>query len=321
MLKNLFLIFLLFIVSSCGGGGGDSSPTNNINNILSNATTESGTSAPISGESCSLYQTNIHRCNLIHDGINRYYFSYVPPNLDTTKSIPLLFALHGYGSYASRHLDYTNYMPLADENNFIVIYPQGATTSTLSTHWNIGGWTSKSTINDLNFIETIINLVKDKIQIDETRIYSSGMSNGGYMSYHLACNLSDKFAAVASVTGSMSFDTFNDCNPSHPTAVLQIHGLLDFVVPYNGNSGSKSIPDVVDYWVNYNSCNLEPNRVINDNFIVFDTYENCLNNLNVKLIVHPEMGHDWPSIYSYGVSASIEIWNFLSKYNIHGRIN
>ena len=108
-------------MSSCGGGGGDSSPTNNINNILSNATTESGTSAPISGESCSLYQTNIHRCNLIHDGINRYYFSYVPPNLDTTKSIPVLFALHGYGSYASRHLDYTNYMPLADENNFIVL--------------------------------------------------------------------------------------------------------------------------------------------------------------------------------------------------------
>ena len=139
----------------------------------------------------------------------------------------------------------------------------------------MGGWTSKSTINDLDFVDTVIGLIKDKVQIDETRIYSSGMSNGGYMGYHLACNLSSKFAAIASVTGSMTNDTFNDCNPSHPTPILQIHGLLDFVVPYEGNAGSKSIPDVIDYWVNYNSCSSDPEKVIKyDDYslIVYDTY-------------------------------------------------
>ncbi len=151
------------------------------------------------------------------------------------------------------------------------------------------------------------------------------MSNGGYMSYHLACNLGEKFAAIASVTGSMTFGTYDDCSPSHPTPVLQIHGLLDYVVPYDGNSGSKSIPDVIDYWVNYNSCSSDPDRLIkysNDfDLILYDTYINCLNNVNVKLILHPTMGHDWPSLQSYNVNASAEIWNFVSKFDINGLIN
>ena len=150
------------------------------------------------------------------------------------------------------------------------------------------------------------------------------MSNGGYMGYHLACNLSNKFAAIASVTGSMTNDTYNDCNPTHPTPILQIHGLLDFVVPSDRNSGAKSIPDVIDYWVNYNSCSSDPETVIKyDDYslIVYDTYTSCLNDVNVKLILHPEMGHDWPSQQSYNINASAEIWNFVSKFDMYGLIN
>ena len=266
----------------------------------------------------------MQKCDLKHDGLDRYYFIYKPDNLNTNISVPVLFALHGYGSSALSHLTYTNYFPLADRDNFIVLYPQGTTTSTLSSHWNVGGWTSKSTVKDIEFIETIIDLVKDKIQIDETRIYSSGMSNGGYMSYSLACNLSSKIAAIASVTGSMTPDNFDDCSPSSPRSILQIHGLQDFVVPYVGSSGSKSIQDVIDFWVNHNSCSLEPNRLIKYSdlaLVNFDTYENCLNNTNVKLILHPEMGHIWPFLNTYNISASDEVWNFVSKYDLSGKIN
>ena len=169
----------------------------------------------------------------------------------------------------------------------------------MSSHWNVGGWTSKSTRKDIEFIDTVIDLIKDKIQIDQTRIYSSGMSNGGYMSYSLACNLNSKIAAIASVTGSMTPDNFDNCTPSNPISVLQIHGLQDLIVPYIGSSGSKSIPDVIDYWVNYNSCNTDPETVIKyDDYslILYDTYTSCLNDVNVKLILHPEMGHDWPCL-------------------------
>ena len=266
----------------------------------------------------------MQKCDLKHDGLDRYYFIYKPDNLNTNISVPVLFALHGYGSSALSHLTYTNYFSLADTNNFIVIYPQGTTTDTLSSHWNVGGWTSKSTRKDIEFIDTVIDLIKDKIQIDQTRIYSSGMSNGGYMSYSLACNLNNKIAAIASVTGSMTPDNFDNCTPSNPISVLQIHGLQDLIVPYIGSSGSKSIPDVIDFWVNHNACNTEPNRLIkysNLALVNYDTYENCLNNTNVKLILHPEMGHTWPFTSTHNVSASNEIWDFVSQYDLSGKIN
>ena len=304
-------------MSSCGGGSSSSSqdisiPPESDNDDLFN-------------ETCiDTNRPGMKRCDLKHDNLDRFYYVYTPSNIDSNESVPVLFAFHGYGSSAMRHLNYTNYFPLADSNNFIVIYPQGATTATLSTHWNVGGWTSKSTIDDLDFVDTVISLLKDKIQIDETRIYSSGMSNGGYMGYHLACNLSSKFAAIASVTGSMTNDTFNECDPTHPTPILQIHGLLDFIVPYDGNAGSKSIPDVINYWVNYNSCNLDPETLIKyDDYslVVYETYSDCLNDVNVKLILHPEMGHDWPSTQSYNINASSEIWNFVSMFDLYGLIN
>ena len=316
-MKTYQLGLLILILSSCGGGSSSSSqdisiPPESDNDDLFN-------------ETCiDTNRPGMKRCDLKHDNLDRFYYVYTPSNIDSNESVPVLFAFHGYGSSAMRHLNYTNYFPLADSNNFIVIYPQGATTATLSTHWNVGGWTSKSTIDDLDFVDTVINLLKDKIQIDETRIYSSGMSNGGYMGYHLACNLSSKFAAIASVTGSMTNDTFNECDPTHPTPILQIHGLLDFIVPYDGNAGSKSIPDVINYWVNYNSCNLDPETLIKyDDYslVVYETYSDCLNDVNVKLILHPEMGHDWPSTQSYNINASSEIWNFVSMFDLYGLIN
>ena len=316
-MRYLKTISLLFFIYSCGGGGS------------SNSTTEidnpSNQNPNVIIESCSnTTRTGMQKCDLKHDGLDRYYFIYRPENLNTNISVPVLFALHGYGSSALSHLTYTNYFSLADANNFIVIYPQGTTTDTLSSHWNVGGWTSKSTRKDIEFIDTVIDLIKDKIQIDQTRIYSSGMSNGGYMSYSLACNLNSKIAAIASVTGSMTPDNFDNCTPSNPISVLQIHGLQDLIVPYIGNSGSKSIPDVIDFWVNHNACNTEPNRLIkysNLALVNYDTYENCLNNTNVKLILHPEMGHTWPFTSTHNVSASNEIWNFVSQYDLSGKIN
>ena len=233
-ITNIFVALL--IISSCGGGS---------SNVTENDSSIPGNDLNPVNETCvDTSRNGVDKCDLTHDNRNRFYYLYVPDNLDTNQSIPILFAFHGYGSSALRHLGYTNYIPIADRNNFIVVYPQGESTSTLSAHWNVGGWTSKSPVKDLEFVETVIDLLKDKLPIDETRIYSSGMSNGGYMGYHLACNLSNKFAAIASVTGSMTTSTYDNCSPSHPTPILQIHGLLDFVVPYNGNSGSKSIPDV-----------------------------------------------------------------------------
>ena len=324
-MKLIYIFTIIFIVSSCGGGGGSSSSDSNYlvppDPVIDTIT-----------ESCSPTSWNyrIQRCDLNHDNLERYYFLYRPENLNLSESIPVLFALHGYGSTARNHLYYTNYAPMADNNNFIVVYPQGFPMRTVlassNSHWNVGGWTIGSDVNDVDFIDSVINLISKKIPIDEDRIYSSGMSNGGFMSYHLVCNLSNKIAAIASVTGSMTPETYEDCNPSHPTPVLQIHGLQDVTVPYSGLSFMESIPKVIEYWRDFNSCDIEPDRIIQDNFsagyvINIDEYKNCSNDVNVKLILHSTMGHTWPSTNNHSVSASNEVWNFVSQFDLNGKIN
>ena len=314
----------MFIITSCGGGGSSSETSNDPNPPV-----------PITdsiSEVCELapWSTKLTRCDFKHDGLDRYYFIYIPDNLDSERSIPVLFALHGYGSSARNHFSYTNYISIADAHNFTVVYPQGfpmnTTLASSSSHWNVGGWTVGSNVKDIEFIDTIIDLVQKKISIDTTRIYSSGMSNGGFMSYHLACNLSDKIAAIVSVTGSMTPETYSSCSPSHPTPILQIHGLLDTTVPYNGLSFMESIPKVMQYWSEYNSCSSEPEEssIINEDegyVINIDEYKNCLNNVEVKLILHSSMGHTWPRENSYGINASAEVWNFVSQFDLYGKIN
>lgn len=305
---------------SCGGDDEFSSENNNlitVNNKID--------------ETCIAFGRNTSRCSFIHDGLERFYLIYKPQSLNE-EDAPVLFALHGYGSSAVIHKSYTGYEQISEENKFIVIYPQGYKLESLlvnsSSHWNVGAWTIASQIDDVGFIDTIIDLVVNKEQVDETRIYSSGMSNGGFMSYHLACNLSRKIAAIASVTGSMSKETLADCAPSHPTAILQIHGLQDLVVPYSGfdDLGMEPIDDVLAYWANLNSCNPERLVAVVDYFnekgsIDFINYESCMNSVDVRLIRIPSMDHTWPGFNNFNISASEEIWNFLSQFDLNGRIN
>ena len=223
-------LLLIFSLVSCGGGGGSSD--------ISTSTPTPPPSTEIT-ESCVQYGNNTKKCTLTHKALERYYIIYVPESGASEASMPILFALHGYGSTAETHKNYTNYQPLSETSKFIVIYPQGSYFQgafTSGNHWNVGSWTAGSTADDVDFINEVIDLVSKKESINQNRIYSSGMSNGGFMSYHLACNLSSRIAAIASVTGSMSKETLENCSPSHPTPILQIHGALDVTVPFDGDS-------------------------------------------------------------------------------------
>ena len=321
---KLKVLFACLFLASCGGGGSESdSPSDRVDPPVN---------PPSFSEVCIDAGLNIERCTFTHNNIERYYLIYVPANIDQSSEIPLLFSLHGYGGSAIRNIEYTNFRSIADTYGFITIFPQGAPfTSQLgssSSHWNSGGWTSGSNVDDVDFIDIIIDQSFTKYNIDQSRIYSTGMSNGGFMSYHLACSLSSKIAAIASVTGSMTFETYDECNPSHPTPVLQIHGSMDSTVPYSGNAtlGMKSIPDSMNYWAAYNSCDAEPTIAITDFFdegysIQYDYYENCLNNVSVELVLHSSMRHTWPNADSLSLPASQSIWNFLSQYDLNGLIN
>ena len=320
------LLFLsIFLITSCGGGG--SSSSDEVNVIIPNNNQNDD------AETCTNYEQRILKCELTHKGLDRYYYIQLAhPEAEGLSSV--LFNLHGYGSNALEQMYYTNFNNLANtkENNFILIHPQGAPLNTVltssSSHWNSGGWTIGSTVDDVDFIDTIIKLVSQKYNLNQDRIYSTGMSNGGFMSYHLACNLSSKIAAVASVTGSMSKETYEDCNPDHPTSILQVHGTIDATVPFKGNSalGMRSINDVMNYWKLYDACDTEPVSIITDYFdieisVQHDTYLNCLNDVQVELYKIEGMGHVWAKKERYGISATEKIWEFFNLYDINGKIN
>lgn len=266
--------------------------------------------------------------SFMHNGVQRDYTIHIPTAYVPGNAVPLLFCFHGYTSNAGNIMFYSNFNAISDTANFIVVYPQGTLLSG-STHWNVGGWTTGSTADDVGFTAAMIDSISATYSIDNNRIYSTGMSNGGYMSFLLACQLSSKFAAIASITGSMTPQTYNACNPQHPTPVLQVHGDADGTVPYNGDpSWTKSINDVIDYWVDYNNCdtaasiNSLPNINVGDGSTV-DQFIHP-NGDNCSSVEHFKVyggDHDWPGAWgNMDMNASFEIWRFLSKYDINGEI-
>ena len=321
------ILIALFIITSCSGGGSSNDTSINIGIDTDNNQNNN------EDEQCEQFENRVFKCEFNHGNLLRYYYIHLPhPEAQGASSV--LFNLHGYGSNALSQMQYGDFRSLANtkENNFILIHPQGAPLNTALTssesHWNSGGWTIGSTVDDVDFINTIIRFISQKYNINQDRIYSTGMSNGGFMSYHLACNLSSKIAAVASVTGSMSVQTYDDCNPSHPTSVLQVHGTLDGTVPLNGNSalGMESIYDVIEFWRSFNSCIIEPVINTTDYFdlgysVEHQTFNDCLNNNQVELYIVDGMWHTWPREDNFGISASNIIWDFINTYDINGKIN
>ena len=266
-----------------------------------------------------------------HDGIERTFIINYPSYYDGSQAMPLVFNFHGFGSNSTQQMFYGEFRPILEREGFIVVHPEGTLTPDGQAHWNVGGFTGGSTTDDIGLTSAMIDYMSANYNIDQERIYSTGMSNGGYMSYLLACQLGDRFAAIASVTGSMTDSTFDDCSPSHTTPIMQIHGTEDYVVMYEGSSFSEAIPDVMNYWVNYNNCNETPIiKEIDDNntndasTVEHYIYKECDNNITNELFKITGGDHSWPGAFIGGagtnrdINASEEIWKFFSRFTLNG---
>lgn len=269
--------------------------------------------------------------SITHDNLQRDYILYLPANYDGASTVPLVLNFHGYTSNAEEQMRYGDFRTIADTAGFLLVHPQGTRLNGV-THWNVGGWTIGSTTDDVGFTAALIDSLSAQYNIDPDRIYATGMSNGGFMSFLLACQLSDRIAAVASVTGSMTPQIYDNCSPQHPTPIMQIHGTVDGVVPYLGASWTRSIAQVLDYWRAYNNCSDEPNRIDIPNTSLLDastaTHTIYAQGDNGSTVEHFRIsggGHTWPgsAIPAPGTNqdfdASLEIWKFFSRYDL-GRL-
>lgn len=270
-------------------------------------------------------QTTING-SFMHGGINRTYSFYVPVSYTPGTPVPMVIGLHGTSSSGSAFAQYRDFRPIADTANFIVVHPDGSTMLGVK-FWNYGNILG-STVDDVGFLEALIDTISAQYSINPNRIYSAGMSNGSFMSYCLACE-SDRFAAIAGVTGSMSVSMYNSCNPAHPTPAIHIHGTEDPTNPYAGNSTMKAVEDVSRFWANQNNCDINPTVTSVPNTNTTDgataeryVYANGTNGHAVELFKVIGGEHTWPGSPMPGSSdvtcmdfdACIEIWRFFSQY-------
>lgn len=277
---------------------------------------------------CTWLQAQTVNGSFVFDGLTRTYSFYVPASYNSNKPAPLVLNLHGYTSNGQQQAAYTNFAAIADTAGFIVVHPDGTIEpNSQQRFWNFG--IAGTTVNDIGFLGALIDTISAHYTINPNRVYSTGMSNGGYMSYALACQ-TNRFAAIASVTGSMSVPMYNSCNPANPIPVMDIHGTTDSTVPYAGNTTSKGIADVVAFWANKNNCNPTPTiiQVPNTNTTDNTTAERQLftGGTNGHTVEHYKVtngGHTWPggtiNLPTNGntcrdFSASKEIWRFFSQY-------
>jgi len=266
--------------------------------------------------------------SITHDGLERDYILYIPDSYEPGN--PMIMNFHGYTSNNTEQLFYGDFRAIADTAGFLILCPQGTVDNVGNTHWNVGWGTSS--IDDVGFVSALIDSLHLVYDFNLDRVYSTGMSNGGFLSYVLACQLSERIAAIASVTGAMNLGSFASCNSLHPMPVMEIHGTQDATVPYNGAAfwieGSE---DVIAYWADFNGISnapmitavpdIDPNDGCTAEHWV---YENGDSGAEVEFFKILGGGHTWPgSAITVGVTnndfdASEEIWRFFSKYDING---
>src|SRR5258706_3847373 len=133
---------------------------------------------------------------IMHDGLQRDYILYVPASYVPGTPAPLVLNFHGYTSNAFEQMFYGDFRPIADTAGFLIVHPNGTVDQLGNQHWNVGWGTS--TVDDVGFTNALIDSLSAQYDINQDRVYSTGMSNGGFMSYKLACDLSNRIAAIAS---------------------------------------------------------------------------------------------------------------------------
>jgi len=270
----------------------------------------------------------------------RYYKAHVPASYNKNNPTPLVLAFHG-GMGDSKGMSndkYYNLISKSDEEGFIVVFPNGASrlrSGKLAT-WNAGnccGYARDSNSDDVDFVKKLLKDIESKFNINENRIYATGMSNGGMFSYRLACEMSDTFAAIAAVSGT---DNYNNCNPEKPISIFHIHSKQDSHVLFNGGCGPDcisggggtefiSVPKTISKWVQRNNCNDVPKRVLEKENVYCDLYSRCDGDVEVKLCVTEDGGHSWPggekpsrkgvATPSTAIDATEMIWDFFKKHS------
>ena len=271
-------------------------------------------------------ETGVDR-TLVHDGRTREYRLYVPPGLDRTKQVPLVFALHGGGGDAAKEEGRVPYNEFAQRDGWIVVYPNG-----VERHWNdlrgYEGFISHTeNVDDVGMIETILDQLSDEFAIDANRVFVTGGSNGGMMSFTVAAGLADRVAAIAPMVGSMARPVYETFKPSRPVSLLMINDKGDPRVKWEGGPGGRanivSVPDTLAIWSAFIDCDSSqttsaeaiPGQV-DDARVSHTVWSGCSDKVHMELYVVEANKHGHPKAIidkKNGRHVHEVIWRFFKR--------
>ena len=277
-------------------------------------------------EAVSFYATNRDNGSFVSSGEKREYLLYVPKSYDRSRPTPLVISMHGAGLWGASQRDISRWNDLADRKGFIVVYPSG-----------VGGkgvrvWRAEpgpELMKDVRFISELIDTLKASYNIDSTRIYANGLSNGGGMSFVLSCTLSDRIAAVGMVAAAQTLP-WSWCKDHRAVPMIAFHGTADPEIPYNGGSSWISIrpfpstPRWAANWAQRNRCGADPTESKVSADVSRREYMNCADNAAVELYTVHGGGHTWPGggplpewfvgRTTRSIDATSLMWEFFTRH-------
>ena len=275
---------------------------------------------PPPGSSCGgTVPANDQEWSVSHGGRNRSFFVHLPPGYNGSGAVPVVIDFHGRTVSPQAQMVTSGMRSVADAHGFIAVHPAG-----IGATWNAGlccGEAMSSNVDDVGFVRAMLDELEARLCVDTTRVYATGLSNGGYMSHRLACELSDRIAAIGPVAGP---NAMLSCSPTRAVPVFHFHGTGDRIVPYEGFLGRLGVRDTMDQWAARNGCNSGPSVFLMQGDVRCEEWTGCRDNATVKLCTVDGGGHQWPggtSIPLLGpnttaISASEMMWTFFTEHTL-----
>lgn len=271
---------------------------------------------------------------LLYQGRLQTYYLHAPKSYQPDRPMPLVMVFHGSRSSGRAIANVTRFDTVADQKGFIVVYPDG-----INGRWNQVKHYSSSQVdkNNASFIVALIEHLQKIRNVDRQRIYATGFSSGAILTQTLACNLSERIAAFASVAGTLPVNVAASCKPPTPVSLLMINGKGDESVPYPGGKVDDvrevlSVPKTAEIWRQHNGCALNAKKVEplaniasdQSSKVEISHYSGCHGGSEVMLISVEGIGHLWPGSASEkakqaqsnvnAINASQTIWNFFQRH-------
>jgi len=266
--------------------------------------------------------------SLVSSGQKREYLLYVPQSYDWTKPTPLVISLHGAGGWPAQQMGVSGWNRLAEREGFIVVYPSAAE-GVGPRIWHVGR--GPGLMRDVGFISALMDTLEATYNIDPTRIYANGLSNGGGMTFVLSCTLSDRIAAVGMVAAAQTV-RWSWCTDRRPVPMMAFHGTADPMIPYNGGTSWMApdlFPNVLTWtkqWARRNRCGANPVDSVVAADVTRRAYAACADDATVVLYTVKGGGHSWPGgtpmpewwvgPTSRSIDATSLMWAFFREHRL-----